>query len=177
VSGRFRVPPGEYVVIPSTYAPEEEGEFMLRVFTNGYIESESFWNFPYSKPQTAPVMLPRQQRNAYSRERREEPRQRNHFGLFQPHSNAGYQPVDSRYQLGAGGYQQDAGRGYHSQHSAYEYTQRAVNTAVPSHQMGVQPNQGIPPSQASYQPSPGAYHPNVDPPQPRTDKASIGWNL
>uniref|UniRef100_A0A915CZJ1 Calpain catalytic domain-containing protein n=1 Tax=Ditylenchus dipsaci TaxID=166011 RepID=A0A915CZJ1_9BILA len=40
VTGRFRVPPGEYVVIPSTYEPNEEGEFMLRIFTNGLITSQ-----------------------------------------------------------------------------------------------------------------------------------------
>ncbi|CAD5234502.1 unnamed protein product [Bursaphelenchus xylophilus] len=40
VSGRFRVPPGEYVIVPSTYEPNEEGDFMLRVYTSGLIESE-----------------------------------------------------------------------------------------------------------------------------------------
>lgn len=39
VSGRFRVPPGNYVIIPSTYDPNEEAEFMLRIFTNGFIEA------------------------------------------------------------------------------------------------------------------------------------------
>uniref|UniRef100_A0A915DFL9 Calpain catalytic domain-containing protein n=1 Tax=Ditylenchus dipsaci TaxID=166011 RepID=A0A915DFL9_9BILA len=40
VTGRFRVPPGEYVIVPSTYEPNQEADFMLRVYTNGYIESE-----------------------------------------------------------------------------------------------------------------------------------------
>ncbi|KAH7708812.1 calpain Clp-1 [Aphelenchoides avenae] len=40
VTGRFRMPPGDYVVVPSTYAPDEEGDFMLRIFTDGDIESE-----------------------------------------------------------------------------------------------------------------------------------------
>jgi len=33
VSGRFKLPPGNYIIVPSTYKQEEEGEFILRVFT------------------------------------------------------------------------------------------------------------------------------------------------
>jgi len=33
VSGRFRLPPGNYIIVPSTFKQEEEGEFILRVFT------------------------------------------------------------------------------------------------------------------------------------------------
>ncbi|KAI6232397.1 Calpain clp-1 [Aphelenchoides besseyi] len=40
VTGRFRVPPGEYVIVPSTYEPNEEGDFMLRIYTSGVVESE-----------------------------------------------------------------------------------------------------------------------------------------
>ncbi|VDK76567.1 unnamed protein product [Litomosoides sigmodontis] len=40
ITGRFRFPPGNYVVVPSTFEPNEEAEFMLRIYTNGFIKSE-----------------------------------------------------------------------------------------------------------------------------------------
>lgn len=33
VSCRFKLPPGTYCIVPSTYDPNEEGEFLLRVFS------------------------------------------------------------------------------------------------------------------------------------------------
>ncbi|XP_066509288.1 calpain-2 catalytic subunit-like isoform X1 [Hoplias malabaricus] len=33
VCERFKIPPGEYIIIPSTYEPNHEGSFLLRVFS------------------------------------------------------------------------------------------------------------------------------------------------
>ena len=39
VSGRFKLPPGNYLIIPSTFKPNQEGDFMLRVFTEQPVNS------------------------------------------------------------------------------------------------------------------------------------------
>uniref|UniRef100_A0A8C2PSW8 Calpain 2, (m/II) large subunit b n=1 Tax=Cyprinus carpio TaxID=7962 RepID=A0A8C2PSW8_CYPCA len=38
VCTRFKLPPGEYLVVPSTFEPNKDGDFCLRILSNGLIE-------------------------------------------------------------------------------------------------------------------------------------------
>merc|ERR1711990_867435 len=39
VSGRFKLPPGTYLIVPSTFQPDQQADFMLRVSTEEAVNS------------------------------------------------------------------------------------------------------------------------------------------
>lgn len=59
VSCRFKLPPGTYCIVPSTYDPNEEGEFLLRIFSENQNNMEYVGDdMPYSSRQRSEPSSP-----------------------------------------------------------------------------------------------------------------------
>lgn len=59
VTSRFSLPPGTYAIIPSTFDKGEEGEFILRVWTEAPVKSGVPPVYPNVQPVPSPVPGPR----------------------------------------------------------------------------------------------------------------------
>jgi hypothetical protein len=48
VTKRFRVPPGHYIILPSTFDSDKQGKFLLRIFTEKQAEPAYVFNTYFS---------------------------------------------------------------------------------------------------------------------------------
>ncbi|KAI6214113.1 Calpain catalytic domain-containing protein [Aphelenchoides besseyi] len=44
VTARFRLHPGEYLIIPSTFKPDQEAEFLLRIYSTGQVQAGELYH-------------------------------------------------------------------------------------------------------------------------------------
>ncbi|KAM8709706.1 hypothetical protein ACLKA7_016503 [Drosophila subpalustris] len=61
VCARFKLPPGHYLIVPSTFDPNEEGEFIIRVFSetmNNMEENDDEVGFGETDDRIAPALPP-----------------------------------------------------------------------------------------------------------------------